>query len=66
MSDDNNNYGSSDDDRYYYEHYEGKDYYDEVGRGWPRLSLDFVIYIIFILFLLILNQTSSFVSNLVY
>lgn len=44
MSDDNNNYGGSDDDRYYYEHYEGKDYYDEVGHGRPRLSFDVVIY----------------------
>ena len=55
MSDDKK-YGSSDDDRYYYEHYEGKDYYsDEVGSNWPQLKIDIVLYIIFVIFILIIE-----------
>lgn len=56
MKDDNKKYGDSDDDRYYYSHYEDKDYYSENdGFGRARFKIDLVIFIVFAIFLILLE-----------
>lgn len=56
MKDDNKKYGDSDDDRYYYSYYEDKDYYSENdGFGRARFKIDLVIFIVFAIFLILLE-----------